>query len=263
MLLKTTGIVLKRRSIGEYDGIVTILTKELGLIEATVNGVKRIKSAMAGATQMLVYGEFCLYKGKKYYSVNSAETLESFYDLRLDVEKLALASYFCDLTHYLLPEGVGDTWPFLRLLLNTLSFLKGDQRNPLLLKVIYELRMLSLSGFMPDLVGCTDCGTFEDEKMKFYPLSGNLRCGNCATQTDSAYVDAAPPAVLLAMRHIIYAEDAKLFSFRMTGSSLLNLCYLTEHYLLLQTEKEFKSLSVFWQLHIPIDSGTENQTEKL
>lgn len=249
MLVKTTGLVLKQRNIGEYDCIITILTKEFGLIEATASGVKRIKSALAGATQMLVYGEFCLYKGKKYYSVNSAETKKNFYNLRLDVEKLALASYFCDLTHYLLPEGVEDTWPFLRLLLNTLTFLEENKRDMLLLKVIYELRLLSLSGFMPDLVACGCCGTFEDEEMKFYPLTANLRCGNCAEKEDSPYADAAPPAVLRAMRQIIYAEDDKLFSFSVAGPSLLNLCYLTEHYLLLQTEKEFKSLSVFWQLH--------------
>lgn len=247
MLIKTTGLVLRQQNLGDYDSIVTILTRELGLIEATANGVKRIKSRLTGGTQVLSYGEFCLYKGKKYYSINSVSSLKSFYDLRLDVERLSLASYFCDLTRYLLPEGTQNAWPFLRLLLNTLTYLEQGKRELLQLKSLYELRLLSLSGFMPDLVACQGCGCFEDDEMLFFPLSGRLSCSRCKRQED--LYDPVPPAVLRAMRHILYADDTKLFSFKVSGTSLLQLCYVIEHYLLVQTEREFKSLSMFWQFH--------------
>ncbi len=256
MQIKTTGLILRQRPIGEYDAIVTILTKDYGLIDATANGVKRIKSSLAGGLQLLVFAEVCLYKGKKYYSVNSAVTQRSFYDLRLDVEKLALASYFCELTRVLVPEGEQHTWVFLRLLLNTLAFLETGERALLQLKALYELRLLSLAGFMPDLVACRICGTFEDEKMVFDPLTATLSCGACHGEGD-----VVSPAVLRGMRHIVYADDAKLFSFKLTGDSLWQLCQVVEHYLTVHVERRFKSLSMFWQLHQTLHTTQEGQQE--
>lgn len=249
MLLKTQGLVLKQRNIGENDRIITILSKELGIIEAAANGVKRIKSKLAGATQTLCYSEFCLYKGKQLYSINSAETIHSFYDLRLDVEKLSLAAYFCDLTGFLSPTGEGS-WASLRLLLNTLALLEKNKRSPVLLKSIYELRILSMAGFMPDLTCCARCGTYESESMYFLPLEAKLLCGDCAPIlcTNQTIRYETPPAVLAAMRRILYSDDDKVFAFTLGEHSLKQLSLITEQYVLLQTDAHFKSLDLYKQL---------------
>lgn len=268
MLIKTRGLVLKQRNIGENDRILTVLTQDRGVIEMSARGVKRMKSRLSGATQTLCYSEFCLYEGKNYFSVNSAETLYSFYDLRLDVVKLSLAAYFCDIAAFISPPAETGKG-FLRFLLNTLSLLEKDKRQPALLKGIFELRVMALSGFMPDLVCCSGCGCYESEKMYFLPIEGLLYCDSCAEKELSSDIIkyTVPAAVLYAMRHVIYSEDERVFAFKLTGKSLEQFGFITENYLLIHTEGKFKSLDIYRRMIVPAEQLTHeihtDETEQL
>ncbi|MBC8610174.1 Recombination protein O [uncultured Ruminococcus sp.] len=248
MLLKTQGLVLKQRNIGENDRILVLLTKDYGIMEVSARGVKRMKSPLAGGCQLLSYSEFCIFQGKKYDTVNSAEVIHSFYNIRLDVAKLSLATYFCDLTNYLSPQK-DSSWVSLRFLLNTLALLEDDKREMELLKCIFELKMLSFSGFMPNLVCCADCQAYETDPMYFLPIEAKLICADCIEKYKNSGLlkYTLTPPVLYAMRHIIYAEDAKLFQFNLKGDSLKQLEFITENYVLIQTEQRFKALDVYRQ----------------
>ena len=251
MLLKTKGLVLKARPIGENDKILRVLTAEMGMIEVAARRAKSTKSPLTAASQLMTYSEFCLYKGKQsYYIVDAAELLHPFYELRRDVEKLALAGYFCELADTLSPSA--ETAPeFLRFLLNTLSLLEEGRLPNEQLKAIFELRTLSLGGFLPNLVACAECGQFEREPMYFLPLEGVLVCGDCLAGSpyDSPDVIRAllPPPVLSAMRHIVYSEPDRVFSFRLVGDSLARLCRVAENYMRLHVEGKFKSLDIYKQ----------------
>lgn len=252
MQLKTKGIILKQRNIGENDRIVTILSAELGLIEGSARRAKSTRSPLTGATQLLTYSEFCLFKGKQnYYIIDTAETINSFYSLRLDVVKLALAGYFCELVAYLSPT-TDNAEEFLRLLLNCLHFLQQEKRNQEQLKCIFELRALSLAGFMPNLVGCTECGEFEKTKMAFLPLDGVLICSECfpgsGYDREDIIKHAVQAPVLAAMRHVVFSEPERIFSFKLTGASLKQFSRITENYTLLHTEGKFKSLDIYKSL---------------
>ncbi|MGI5959096.1 MAG: DNA repair protein RecO [Massiliimalia sp.] len=251
MLIKTQGIVLRHRNIGENDRILVLFTKDLGVIEASARGVKRLKSPLAGATQVLCYSSFCLYQGKRGYTVDSAEMISSFYELRLDAAKLSLAVYFCDLLYALHPFAEKEnSWNCLRLLLNSLALLERDKKPMDLLKAIYELRLLSLCGFMPDLVCCASCACYEAERMYFLPVEGKLFCSDCAEEMCSpgTLKYTLPPSVLQAMRHIIYSDDDKVFSFNLTGKSLKQLNFVIENYVLLHADRKFQSLDVYKQM---------------
>lgn len=251
MLIKTQGIVIKHRNIGENDKILTILTSDLGVIEAAAQRSKSTKSSLASASQILNYSDFCLFKGKSNYIVNSAESINSFYPLRLDVVKLSLAGYFCELVGYMCKASDENSVGFLKLILNSLYFLQEDKKDALLLKSIFELRCLTLAGFMPNLVCCAECATFEKEFMYFFPLQGVLVCEDCIEK--SAYKNETlrypiTKAVLSALRHIVFSDDRKLFSFKLSGVSLEQLNYITEKYMFLQTEAHFNSLDIYKSL---------------
>ncbi len=252
MQIKTRGLALKHRNIGENDRIVTYLTGDLGVIEACARGVKSVRSQLSGPTQLLSYAELCLFKGKQpYYILDSAGTINSFYSLRLDVAKLALAGYFAELTCCISP-GLENAPDFLRLLLNTLHLLQEEKFSLPLLKSIFELRALSVGGFMPNLVGCAVCGEYEKPGMVFFPLEGILVCGECFPASPYNREDvlrhALPAPVLAAMRRIVFSELDRLFSFRLSGASLEQLSRITEGYVLLHTEGKFKSLDCYRQL---------------
>lgn len=253
MQLKTQGIILKQRNIGENDRILTILTADFGLIEATARSVKSTRSALSAACQLLSYSDICLYKGKGNYIVNSAETINSFYSLRLDVVKIALAGYFCELTTYLSPT-LDNANDYIKLLLNTLYLLQEGKKSETVLKSIFELRALSVAGFMPDFVCCKACSAFQKELMYFLPLEGLLVCEDCyggsAYSLETTIKFKVFPPVLSALRHIVFSPPEKIFSFNLTDDSLLSLNFITENYTLLHTEGKFNSLGIYQSLKL-------------
>lgn len=127
-------------------------------------------------------------------------------------------------------------------MLNTLSFLMEGKREDLLLKSVLELRMLSMSGYMPNLLGCEHCGEFEKDVMYFVPEKGCLYCSDCKAEVSSI---PAGRGVVSAMRHIVYAEFEKLFQFSVSDESLKQLSYITERFLLTQIQRPFKTLDFY------------------
>ena len=241
MKLSTDGLIIREQQTGEDDRLVTILTRDYGVLRAFVRGAKRIKSKSQSATQLFAYGKFSIYRGKDAYSIDEAQPIEIFFDLRNDIEALSLAQYFCELAGELAPvEDEADE--YLKLVLNALHMLSKNKRSHAQLKAIVELRMMSLSGYMPDLVVCGDCGEFEDSGMFFSPVEGQIFCGGCVK--DHTCI-ALPSGTLSAMRHICYAENAKLFNFTLPEESMSFLAEVTENFLLTQTAKKLKTLDFY------------------
>ncbi len=241
MQICTEGVVLKVRDIDEADRVLTILTRDRGVITAFANGAKRLKSKLMAATQALTYSGFQLYKGKDHYTVDSAETLTVFYGIRNDIDSLSLAGYLCELTQSLAPEE-DEAEGFLRLLLNCLHFLNTGTRTVRFIKPVFELRILALAGYMPNLVCCTVCSCYEAPTMYFCLNSAKLLCPDCAKEPFAEPVMPISPAVLTAMRYIIYSEFEKLFNFTLTDESLMQLVKVCEAYMLAQMGHGFKTL---------------------
>ena len=253
-LVRVTGVVIRQRDIGEGDRILTLLTRERGIVEASAPGIKKVKSKLSGHAQLFGYSEFLLFQGRKNFRIRSAQSIRSFFHLRQDVEKMALASYFCDLMYYVSPAPE-DAWNYQRLLLNTLALLEENRKDERQLRSIFELRLLRMAGFAPNLVACDGCGAYEEPGMLFLPLRGVLCCGNCAHRLvgEETLATPVPPAVLQALRHILYAPDDRLFSFRVGEESLERLNFVTEQYLELHTNASSRALQVYKQLAQPAE----------
>ncbi len=243
MQINTDGLVIMEKSVGESDRLITILTRQEGIVRAFAQQAKRLKSKNFSATQLLCYSRFSIYKGRDKYIINDAQPVEVFFDLRRDLERLSLAQYFCELAFALAPEET-EAGDFLRLILNALHFLSKGLRPNLLLKSIVEMRMLSLAGYMPNLVCCADCACYEADMMYFLPKSGVLYCADC-------YRPSAEPAisfskgVLTALRHTVYADFDKLFSFQLPPEGQLQLSKVSEAYVLNTLERTFPTLDFY------------------
>lgn len=243
MHLTTDGIVLSDFKIQE-DRILTILTREQGVITAFANGANRIKTKLAASTELLCYSHFVIFSSRDRNIVDTADSNHIFFGIRGDIEKLSLASYFAELAKELSPKKERADAQ-LSLLLNSLSFIENGKRDSRLLKALLELRLLTLAGYMPQLVGCRECSCFEAGEMLFFPLDGELLCGDCATSEDKyagIYISAG---VLAAMRHIIYSPPEKLFSFTLSPRGLNLLSAVSERYMTAQIEKELPTLSFY------------------
>lgn len=241
MQLTTAGIVLRDYKTDE-NRLLTLLTAGAGVISAWANGANRTRSKLAASTELLCYSDFVFFQSRGRYTVDMADSKRIFFGIRSDLDKLALASYLAELTMELAPHGEeADT--YLKLLLNTLHLLETGGRPVLQLKALYELRMLTLAGYMPALVACRSCASYEAAEMYFFPGDGDLCCGNClAGQVGGVRIGMG---VLTAMRHIIYSPPDKLFGFSLSEEGLRLLARVVETYLKHCLEKTLPTLE-FW-----------------
>lgn len=242
MKFRTDGLIIKEMNIGEQDKLVHVLTKSHGVVGAFAKGAKNIKNQKCAPSSLLSYSQLTLYKGRDSYTVGDARVLRTFSGLRSDIKKMCLAQYFCELALTICPrEQPAD--PFLRLMLNSLYLLSENKRQPELVKPCLEMRMTAMAGYLPDLRMCSVCGEYTAPRMFFLPRRGALECSSCHTSFDDAVLMSE--AALRALRHTVYADDDKLFSFALSDEGLQMLNRASESYIQYRFEKEFKTLVLY------------------
>lgn len=235
----TTGLVLRQVKVGEADQILTLLTPDLGVVSASARGSLRLKNKLFSACGLFCYSEFVLTHGRSSYFVDSAQVKRVFHGLAQSVEGMALAMYLAEIAVALSPAPP-ESQEHLRLLLNCL-YMISEGKHPLRqIKAIYEMRALTLSGYMPQILACAACGKYEGGGFYLDPEEGTLLCSDCA-----AKVRRTPnldTGALYALRHICLAEDKKLFGFTLSPHSQRLLGAAVERYLLAHLEQGLKSL---------------------
>lgn len=245
MQIKTDGIVIREQTIGESDRLITILTRDEGVIRAFARKAKSLKDSKNSSTGLLAYSRFSIFKGRDKYIIDSASPVEVFFGLRNDIGRLSLAQYFCELASYIVPEET-DSADYLRLVLNSLSFLARDAKPQLLVKAITELRMLAISGYMPNLVACRNCGAYANEEFWFLPGSAMVLCGDCKyEEKGEAPAVKIPMSVLTAMRHICYSDFSKLYAFTLSAEAEKLLAYTVENYTVYTLGKVMNTLEFY------------------
>ncbi|OYD95551.1 DNA repair protein RecO [Nostoc sp. 'Peltigera membranacea cyanobiont' 210A] len=94
---KATGINLKTQALGESDKIVTILTREFGLIRAVAPGARKHNSSLGGRSGMFVVNELLIAKGRSLDKITQAQTLKTYPGLAKDLGKLAASQYLAEI----------------------------------------------------------------------------------------------------------------------------------------------------------------------
>ncbi len=247
MLLTTMGVVIGERVYGENDKFVDIFTKDYGIIEVTVKGGRKLNSKNYAATSLFSYSKFCVRKRGERYYLNSSEIENTFYNLRLDIKKLALASYFAELLKYtVLSYDSDESYEFiLKLLLNTLYYLEKGSHNIMLLKSIFEFRLLSEIGLIPNLIGCSVCNAYSHSKMHFNIQDGKLYCDNCFSGNDGYNTIIINESTLSALRHISLSDMNVLFNIKVSDKLLDELNKITDRYTYAHINRSFKTLEYF------------------
>ena len=243
MKFKTKGLILKQQNIGERDRLVWVLTESHGNLHAFARGAKNIKSPKCAGTGLLSYADLTIFEGRDSYSIDEANAIEQFIGLRSDVVNMSLAQYFCELCLNLCPTGQ-EAKEQLRLILNALFFLSNQKRPALQIKICFEMRMITLCGYMPDLVMCDECGVYESPEMVFVPRSGKLYCAACADRLGIQGI-RLPIASVTALRHTVYADFEKLFAFELKEELLTALSFASESYVAYMTQKDYPTLQFY------------------
>ncbi len=236
------ALVIREQQIGESDKLITMLSRNNGVIKAYASGARSIKSKKGAATSLLSYSTVTLQQKGDTYRITEAAPLKVFFSAGDDIEALSLAQYFCELCIYHAPNSE-NCEQVLRLALNSLHYLSQKSRNIFILKAIFELRLMALTGYLPNLVACDGCAKYEDDIMYFDTNEGLLYCKSCREYNSNCAV--INMTLLTALRHIVYSDLKKLFLFSIPDEAASALSQITERYLLNKTEQQLKTLAFF------------------
>lgn len=231
----TSGMIIKETKVGEGNKIFTILTSDCGKIQASGAGVRSYKSKISSGCSLFCYSDFKLRQGKSRDILNivSAEKKMDFFDLRYDIEKLALANYIADLANRITVSN-GDCGEILRLLLNTVYYIQKNDFDKRI-KPVFELRLMAEAGFAPDLTACAKCGS--TESLTYFSVDGScVECSACKS------IQNISQGTSEAMNHIISAPMKNLFGFIISDEVTEQLTNIAEQYILHQIGSVPKSL---------------------
>ena len=247
MFKTVNALVLREVRYKEADRILTLLTDTEGKLTVKARGALRKSSRTAAATQQLTYAEMTLFGNKGRWTVNEAVVKEPFSGLREDMERLALGAYFAECMEALSVEDQPEP-ELLQLRLNCLYALSRDLYSQEKIKAAFELRLMCLGGYAPELGHCAVCGREPEEPMLSLER-GQVFCALCG-QTMGESVHLGPDA-LAAARHICAAPPKQLLAFKVPDTALLRLSGAAERYLLRRAERGFSTLDYWKRIRIP------------
>lgn len=245
MYLTIQGLVLRVTAYNDTDALLTVLTHSHGKLTVKARGLRRKNSPLVAPCQLLAYGEFTLFEYRGMHTINEAHSIELFQELRRDLQKLSLGTYFAQVAEIISQEDM-PTPELLSLVLNCLFALSKLDIAEEKVKAVFELRCACLAGYTPDLSGCCHCGNEDPDR--FDLSEGHLSCAAC--RVEGGIRMPLSSGALAAMRYICSCNSKKLFSFLSGSDSLTCLGHITESYLSTQLERGFSTLDFYKSLLI-------------
>lgn len=178
-LLRTQGIVLRARDLGEHDRLVTLYTRDHGRFTAVAQGARRARSRFGGALEPFTWGEVVGFEreGRDLVRLDHFDIHRSFRALREDLERLGQGARLLEAILRL--TGERDPHPAcFGLLLRALRALETGP--PARVQLAFTLRLLDLLGHRPRLDRCAGCGrAVGTADVAFDPGQGGVACAGC------------------------------------------------------------------------------------
>lgn len=244
--LRVKAVIVREVPVGEADKILTLLTKEYGLMTISAKNARRPKNNMLFSTSALIFGEFELFgsESTRYY-LNQVTIIESFQPLRNDVVKLTYCAHIMDVVLDAMRDSSSSNEIYTLLVYTLYTLCKPDKDIDLIVHA-FELKLLFLIGFLPILNHCAVCGR-DMENAGDQPVQFSFtRCGICCSSTkciqnsgDSLLIS---PSTWNCLCYIAGSTIEKVYSFHLEKQSIDELSKLSTRYLCDRLERCYTKL---------------------
>lgn len=251
-----TGMVLNVMPIGEYDKRITLLTRERGKITAFARGARKPNSALLAATSPFSFGEFELFEGRSSYTVVKASISNYFRELATDYLATYYGFYFMEMADYYCQEN-NDEIMMLKLLYQSLRALESPSLDNRLVRLIFELKAMTINGEGPNVFSCLNCGDKEGRRY-FSVKRGGTLCEKCAAAepesskrsaiTGKINIFPMEESVLYTMQYVIAAKIEKLYNFMVSEPVLEELEREMKEYRAVYLTHSFQSLKILEEI---------------
>lgn len=235
---RVEAVVLRHSDWGEADRLLTIFTRELGKLRVVAKGARRPRSRKAGHLEPFTRVALLLARGREIWIVTQAETLDAYLPVREDLERTAYAAYVAELLDRFTYEE-GEHASLYRLFVEALERV-ATLDDPVPAIRYYEIRLLDLLGFRPELFHCVQCGSeIKPESQFFSALLGGVACPRCGI--DAAGARPVSLQVLKYLRHYQRSSYADAMRVRLPDAVRPEMEALMQYYLTYLLERGLNS----------------------
>lgn len=247
-LYRTHAVILRRRDFRDADRILTVFTPNYGKLELIAKGVRKTTSRKAGYLELFSHSTLMVAQARTWDIVTEVVGVESFVNIRTDLEKISQANYISELIDCFTESGDENqpVWDLLILTLQELDRLDDSQNSGLLLRW-FEMHLLSLSGFQPQLFECLNCGAELEPVKNYISLSeGGVFCPTCGQgRRDLEVIEAD---VLKVLRFFQMRPWGTVRQVNIRPHILRQVDNLLYRYLLTILERQLKSVDFMRRL---------------
>ena len=238
---KTSAIIIKTLDYGESDRIITLYTSDFGKIKGIAKGAKRSRRRFSNALELFTLSRLIFFDKREWGLVRleGCDIVDAFPAIRDDIRKIAFGCYFAELVDEMTAER--EVNPDLFKALRTfLSLLSDGETNTQILRV-FEIRLLSLLGYRPELNRCLRCNEpFEPgEGARFSVKKGGLLCEKCSR----GYIDLIPVSLGTAkmLNLAVEMELSNVHRLKFSKQALSEGEAILSAFIQYHTNKELKS----------------------
>ncbi len=251
-LYRTHALILRRRDHRDADRILTVFTPNYGKLELIAKGVRKTTSRKAGHLELFGHTSLLVAQARTWDIITEAVNVNSFTALRSDLERIGMAGYLCELVDCF-TESDDENQPLWDLILAALHELDdlASPVSPLLLQHWFELHLLSLTGFQPQLFHCLACDAELTPVTNFIHLAeGGVYCPACAPS--GGQVEPIEADVLKVLRFWQSRPWSVARQVAVRPHILQRAGNLLYRYLLTVLERQLKSVDFLRRLqHMP------------
>jgi DNA repair protein RecO (recombination protein O) len=188
--VKTEAVVLRSMRLGEADRVLHLYSLDRGRVGAVAKGVRKTKSKFGARLEPLSHVEVLLHQGNSdLQTITGVQLIEAHHHAREDYYRLSVGLIGAEAMLRLFSEQEANERAFTALtrFLDALDTTPHAAERPALdpLALSFQLKLLWLSGYLPHLTSCAECGAEDATLVGYSPRAGGAVCGGCANQAEA------------------------------------------------------------------------------
>ncbi len=246
---RTRAVILRRRNYSDADRILTVFTPRLGKRMLIAKGIRKTTSRKAGHLELFSHANLLLAQARTWDIITESVTVESFLQLRADLDCISQAAYICELIDAFTAEDDENetVWDLLLLSLRELNESATNAAKRDLLLRWFELQLLTQVGFQPELFSCLGCAEELRPGENFLHLhAGGVFCPNCGRAAQGAQPIASN--VLKVLRHLSRTPWGSLRELQIGTPTALAAESVLHRYMVTVLERRLKSTDFIHRL---------------
>lgn len=181
-VLDTEALVLRTYNFAEADKIVVCLTRTAGLIRGVAKGCRKLRSRFGAALEPFTLANITYYQKEhqELVSLSQVEIVKSHFDLSSNAETLAGLAYMSDLVIEFSPPYEPNERLF-RMVKACLDAISESEPDLQIILRYFEIWLLKLEGYLPDIRHCGECHrSFDEKEPAFMGADTLFRCRSCS-----------------------------------------------------------------------------------